>query len=120
MEHREESDLGAQMLGVSRNGAQRLGGSPEQNIVDRLLVLQGNDGDGLRYGEDHVKILSVEKLGSTVLQPLRPSQRLTLWAVAIPAGNGELTITCLMGKFRNGELTAVEKGRYGSAGAFFK
>jgi hypothetical protein len=28
--------------------------------------------------------------------------------------------SCLMGKFRNGELTAVEKGRYGSAGAFFK
>jgi hypothetical protein len=27
-------------------------------------------------------------------------------------------ITCLMGKFRNGELTAVEKGRYGSAGHF--
>jgi len=85
MEHREESDLGAQMLGVSRNGAQRLGGSPEQNIVDRLLVLQGNDGDGLRYGEDHVKILSVEKLGSTVFQPLSASQRLAFWAVAITA-----------------------------------
>jgi hypothetical protein len=28
--------------------------------------------------------------------------------------------SCLMGKFRNGELTAVEKGRYGSAGTFFK
>src|SRR5215831_8970790 len=28
--------------------------------------------------------------------------------------------SCLMGKFRNGELAAVEKGRYGSAGAFFK
>jgi hypothetical protein len=24
----------------------------------------------------------------------------------VAAGNGELTITCLMGKFRNGELTA--------------
>jgi integrase/recombinase XerD len=31
VEYREESDLRAQMLGVSRDGAQRLGGSPEQN-----------------------------------------------------------------------------------------
>jgi hypothetical protein len=83
MEHGKESDLGAQMLGVSRDGAQRLSGSPEQNVVDNLLVLQGNDGNGLWYGEDDVKILSVEELGSTVLEPLGPSQRLTLWAVAI-------------------------------------
>src|SRR6516165_5242428 len=83
MEHGKESDLGAQMIGVSRDGAQRLSGSPEQNVVDNLLVLQGNDGNGLWYGEDDVKILSVEELGSTVLEPLGPSQRLTLWAVAI-------------------------------------
>jgi hypothetical protein len=83
MEHREESDLRAQMLGVSRDSPQRLGGSAEQNIVDGLLVLQGDGGDGLRYGEDHVKILSVEKLGSAVFQPFGPSQRLTLRAVAI-------------------------------------
>jgi hypothetical protein len=83
MEHREESDLRAEMLGVSRNSPQRLGGSPEQNIVDGLLVLQGDGGDGLRYGEDHVKILSVEKLGSAVFQPFGPSQRLALWTVAI-------------------------------------
>jgi hypothetical protein len=83
MEHGEESDLRAQMLGVSCNGAQRLGGSPEQNIVDGLLVLQSNGGNGLRYGEDHVKILGVEKLGSTVFQPLGASQRLAFWAVAI-------------------------------------
>ena len=85
MEHREESDLRAQMLGVGRNGAQRLGGSPEQNVVDALLVLQGNGGDGLRYGEDHMKVLGVEKLGSTVFQPLGASQRLAFWAVAVPA-----------------------------------
>ena len=48
MEYREESDLSAQMLGVSRNGAQRLARGPEQNVVDYLLVLKGNGGDGLR------------------------------------------------------------------------
>ena len=61
MEHCEESDLRAQMLGVSRDGAQRLAGGAEQNAVDDLLVLKGKGGDGLRYGEDHMKILGVEK-----------------------------------------------------------
>src|SRR5215469_14371467 len=83
MQHREESDLRAQMLRVSPNGAQRLGGSAEQNIVHGLLVLQGDGGDGLRYGEDHMKILSIEKLGSAVFQPFGPSPRLAHWAVAI-------------------------------------
>ena len=46
MEHCEESDLRTQMLGVSRNGAQCLGASPEQNVVDALLVLEGKGGDG--------------------------------------------------------------------------
>jgi hypothetical protein len=61
MKHREESDLSAQMLGVSCDGAQRLAGGPEQNAVDDLLVLKGNSCDGRRYGEDHMKIPGVEK-----------------------------------------------------------
>ena len=48
MEHGEESDLGAQVLGVSCDSAQRLGGRSEQNVVDDLLVLKSNGGDGLR------------------------------------------------------------------------
>jgi hypothetical protein len=83
MEHSEESDLCAQMLGVSRNGAQGLGGGSEENVVDDLLVLQGNGGDGLRKSEDHMKILGVEKLGSPVFQPLGASQRLAFWTAAM-------------------------------------
>jgi hypothetical protein len=92
------------MLGVGRNGAQRLCGSAEQNAVDDLLILKGNSRDRLRHSEDHMEILGIEQLGSTIIQPLGASQRLAFWTVAITAGNGELTITCLMGKFRNGEL----------------
>ena len=83
MEHGEEPDLGAQVLGVSCDSAQRLGGRSEQNVVDDLLVLKGNGGDGLRQGEDHVKIWGVEKLGLTVFQPLGARQRLTFRAVSI-------------------------------------
>jgi len=39
VEHREEADLRAQMLGVGRDGAQRIADLPEQN-VNLLLVLQ--------------------------------------------------------------------------------
>ena len=84
MEHREESNLCAQMLGVSRNGAQRLGGGSEQNVVDDLLVLQGNGGNRLRKSEHHMKILGVEKLGLPVFQPLGASQRLAFWTAAMP------------------------------------
>ena len=85
VEHREESDLRPQMLGISRNGAQCLAGRPEQNVVDDVLILKGNGGDWLRDSEDHMEILGVEKLGSTIIQPFGASQRLAFWAVAISA-----------------------------------
>ena len=74
MEHREESDLRAQMLGVGRNGAQRLADGPEQNVVDDVLILQSNGCDWLRQSEDHMKILGVDKLRSTIIQPSGASQ----------------------------------------------
>jgi hypothetical protein len=39
MEHREETDLGSEMLGVEGNLQQGLGASPEQQVVEELLVL---------------------------------------------------------------------------------
>ena len=83
VEHREESDLRPQMLGIGRNGAQCLAGRPEQNVIDDVLILKGNGCDWLRHSEDHMEILGVEKLGSTIIQPLGASQRLAFWAVAI-------------------------------------
>ena len=85
VEHREKPDLCTQVLGVGRDGAQRLADRPEQNVVDAVLVLKCNDRNRLRDGEDHMEVLSVEKFGSTILQPLSASQRLAFWAVAITA-----------------------------------
>ena len=95
VEHREESDLRPQMLGIGCNGAQCLAGRPEQNIVDDVLILKGNRCDWLRHSEDHMEILGVEKLGSTIIQPLGASQRLAFWAVAISAGNGRRPLAAL-------------------------
>src|SRR6202790_3585798 len=95
VEHREESDLRTQMLGIGRNGAQCLAGRPEQNVVDDVLILKGNGCDWLRHSEVHMKVLGVEMLGSTIIQPLGASQRLTFWAVAISAGNGNCPLPAL-------------------------
>ena len=45
VEHGDEADLGAEMLGIGGDRAQRLGRRPEQDGVDRLLVLEGDLGD---------------------------------------------------------------------------
>jgi hypothetical protein len=44
------------------------------------------------------------RLGLALLHPRERLRALTLGAMPVAAGNGELTISCLMGKFRNGEL----------------
>jgi hypothetical protein len=52
-----------------------------------------------------MEIRDRKQIGFTCGKPFPRRCTLALWAVSIAAGNGELTITCLMGKFRNGELT---------------
>ena len=71
VQHGEEADLGAQVLGIGGDCAQGLGGGAEEKAVDERLVLIGDGGNGLRQREDDVKVLCVEKFGATILQPLR-------------------------------------------------
>ena len=78
-----ETDGGAEMLGVGRNGLQRLGGGPEENALDGPFVLQGDVGDLLRDRNDNVKILGLKKLGLSVFDPLRACQGLAFWTVTI-------------------------------------
>ena len=48
VQHGEEADLGAQVLGIGGDGAQGLGGGAEEQAVDERLVLIGDGGDGRR------------------------------------------------------------------------
>jgi hypothetical protein len=48
-----------------------------------------------------------QQVGLAFGEPLLGRCTLAFWAVPIAAGNGELTISCLMGKFHNGELAAM-------------
>ena len=54
VQHGDQADLGAQMLGVGGDGAQRLGRGLEQQIIDSGLVLERDRADRRRQGEDDV------------------------------------------------------------------
>ena len=74
MEDGEEADLGAEVPGIGGNGAQRLGGGGEEQIVDHRLVLVGDGGDLLREREDDVEVGAIQELGFAILDPLRPGE----------------------------------------------
>jgi len=52
MEHREETDLGSEMLGVEGNLQKSPGTGPEQQIVEELLVLQQEWRELVGQGKD--------------------------------------------------------------------
>ena len=83
MEHGEEADFGAEVLGIGADGAQGISGGTEQNAINRLLVLVGDRSNLFRQRKDHMEILGVEKFGAAILNPFRAGQRLTFWAVPI-------------------------------------
>jgi hypothetical protein len=81
----EEANLGAQVFGIGRYGAQRFGCSLEEDVVYHLLVLVSDSGNLIGHSENDVEVLAVEKFFLTVFYPLCACQRLTLWAMPISA-----------------------------------
>jgi hypothetical protein len=48
------------MSPIGSDGAQRLGGRVEQDLVDLAGILEGNRGDLVGNGEDDMEILRIE------------------------------------------------------------
>ena len=117
MENGDHAGLSAEVFWIGGDDAHRLGRGLEQDVVDDRLVLQRDGGDGRRHGEDDMKIRNRQQVGLPIGQPLRACPSLAFWTVPVAAANGELTISCLMGKFRNGEL---ENGRIGLSKDFLE
>ena len=86
VEHGDDADLGAEMLGIGGDGAQRLGGGAEQDGVDRRLVLEGDLGHRRRQGEDDVEVRHRQQLGLRCGQPFGARQPLALRAMPVAAG----------------------------------
>jgi hypothetical protein len=51
----------------------------------------------MRQCEDNMNVACRQQLALARLEPAKARVGLTLRAVSVSAGNGELTITCLMG-----------------------
>ena len=86
VQHRDEADLGAEMLGIGGDRAQRLGRRPEQDGVDHRLVLEGDRGDLGRQREHHVEIGNRQKLGLARGEPVLAGLTLALRAMPVAAG----------------------------------
>ena len=63
MQHGEEADFHAQTLGVAGDGQQSFGGGAEEDVIDDFFVVEGDGGDGLGEGEDHMEVLDGQQLG---------------------------------------------------------
>lgn len=86
VEHSEEADLCAEMFWVGGNGAKRLGGSTEEDVVDDFLVLKRDRGYGVGHSKDYVEVVDLEKLRLASLKPSSPSQRLAFGTMPVSAG----------------------------------
>ena len=73
-----QADACAQMLRIGGDCGQRLGGGPEQKVVDGRLVLQRDGADRRRQGEDDVIVGNRQQLGLAVFKPLPRRRSLTL------------------------------------------
>ena len=76
---------GAEVLGVGRDGDQRLGRGLEQQIVDHGLVLVGDVGDGRRQREHHVIVRHRQQFGLALGQPFLRRRALALRAMPVAA-----------------------------------
>ena len=81
-----EADARAQMLGVGGDRGQRLGGGPEQELVDGGFVVERDRADRRRQGEDDVVVGNRQKLRLAFFEPLPSRRRLTLRAMPVAAG----------------------------------
>src|ERR1017187_2794855 len=86
MEYGEEPGFHPQALGIAGNGEQGLGDGAEEDVVDDLLVVEGDVGDGLGQSEDHVKVFGGQQLGGALLDPLGSCRAPALGAMTVAAG----------------------------------
>src|SRR5215469_13910082 len=107
MEHRSDADMGPEVLRIGRDREKGVGRCPKQDAIDDRLVLISDIGNLLWQRKYHMEIRDRKQIGFACGKPFPRRCTLALWAVSITAGNGGLTITCLMGQLRNGELAAV-------------
>src|SRR3954471_527185 len=98
MEHSDETDLGAEMARIGGDRAQCFGCGPEQDGVDRGLVLESDFGGWRRQGEDDVEIRHRQQFVLPFGQPGGARPSLAFRAMSVATGNGQLPLLALWAK----------------------
>ena len=86
VEHTEEADLCAKMLWIGVNFQQGCGAGSEQEVVDDLLVLQGQPRQLMGNGEDDMYVVDWQQFLAASGEPLVASVGLALGTVSGAAG----------------------------------
>jgi hypothetical protein len=85
MEHAEEADVRAEMPGIASDFDERFRAGAEQQIVDDLLILQGQGRQQMREREDSVHVAPGQEFPTARLDPTVAGAGLTLGAVPVSA-----------------------------------
>ncbi len=86
VEHGRDADAGAEVARVGCDRQHRLRRGPEQQVVDRGLVGEGDVGDLGRHREHHVEVAHGQQVRLARCQPLARGSTLALGAVPVAAG----------------------------------
>jgi hypothetical protein len=114
VQHTEETERHAETPRIGGNAEQGLRGDAEKDLIDHLFVIEGDVGDGLGQGEDHVEILGGQQLGLPLFEPLGARQSLTLGTVPVAAGAvAGMRVMAVVAPFRH---TAQRRGPAGLNG----
>src|SRR5712664_2976774 len=95
----EKADLGTDMLWIHGYFQQSGSSGVEQESEKGFLVLPDQWNEQVRHTENEMKIVHRQQFLLALREPLLASARLTLRAMPVPARNGDLSITCIMGSF---------------------
>src|SRR5262245_32472462 len=81
-----DADVGAEMLGIGRNGGERLGCRCEQQSINLGLVLVGDRADCGWQREHHVEVRHWQQLGLARCKPRLSGRPLAFGTMPIAAG----------------------------------
>jgi hypothetical protein len=107
VENAEDANLRAQMLGIGSDGEQSGDAHSEQQMVKQTGVLQSQQGEFVRDGEDDVKVVGGQKFPLPGCQPAFTSLSLALRATPVAA---RVVENGLVSAFRTGIEVAPERG----------
>src|SRR5437867_2691333 len=83
VEHRGESDAGAQMPRICGQGHQRSGGGREDQVEEYPAIPVDQEAELLGHGEDDVEVGYGQDVGHAGLDPPALGQGLALWTVSV-------------------------------------